>query len=351
MKKIILIDFEGIQSYGLYIPYMFSMAIKKDEKTYKTFTKSIDFKKLNYKNWSKLMLEKIENVVFNELSINSWNEFNDKAEFYGWAPAYENKIFRNLKISKNIVVKDIKDNNLFKAPLALNILKNKKDKNQFPKFYSIISNKKILELFPGLAKSEINKKIIGNNGHTASVCGYIYWRLVNNEPTWNFLKKYISKEEIFNEMRNYSYSDIQTMIYAFQIKDQLNANIKQICNLISTNAKLEETLNNDNSLYKILDALKNTKHTNLTNDYIKIINNSSMNENEKTLLITFFTTIFSIKKFEDLKPWLSLNNQKILEEKIKDNSNTLIKNKQEFNSLLSNLYNNFKKQNIKIIMS
>ncbi|UUD36937.1 Uncharacterised protein [Mycoplasmopsis californica] len=350
-KNVVLIDFEGIQSYGISIPYMFSMAIKKDEKTYKTFTKWVDFKNVNEKNWSELMLKEIENVVFEELSIKSWQEFAETSQFWGWAPEFENRIFKNLKTGTQIIANDIRDGNFDRARVALNTLKNGKGESQFPKFRSVMLNKNVLRIIPGYAKSEINKKMIEKNGRMASVCGYIYWKLTNGDPKWKSLTKYITSQEMFDEMVNYSYSDVETMVYAYEIKDELKEKLVSIYNLSSSNTKLENALNEQKSFYKVLEALKETKYNNLTKDYPKLIETSSLDKKEKALLITFFDALFSIKKFETLKQWLSLNNKKTLKTRIETNTNNLKKSEERRQEVLNDIFNKFSTINIKIIRS
>lgn len=291
-KKIILIDFEGIQSFGEKIPYMFSLSIRQDSENYLIRNRQIKPQEMVEDLWQNALLKLLEDELLKKQNLKNWEEFNQKCELFGWDTHYENSIFLKLFNGEQIVKATDLSTKGFLFSLSKFEQNNLEEKPFFPGFKTILMTKKhkaILAL-PGFLKKEINSSACKKDGRLASIGGYVFREMALKHPIWDTFQKYLGHKKLNNELKQYSISDIQKVAIAFEGQNTIKD--------ITINKKIN--LNKLKPLRKELTILKKI------NTLLKIIEDKNLNNKEDTIQAVLFNNMKSPEQID--KNIIHLNN-------------------------------------------
>ncbi|MDJ1648247.1 hypothetical protein [Mycoplasma phocimorsus] len=299
----ILIDFEGISSFYVNVPYMFSLAYKNGVNEWTIVSKMIPYDKMNSNNWAESMLFELEQIIFNQLKVTNWKEFNKKFCFYAWSNEYENSVFRKIFDKEDVV---ISAENMIpdKIQIALDNFKDIEKDNYFVKFkHSFLSqNNSIKSILPSFINRELRDKALQHDGRLASILGFVN-REINVNKKWKHLKGDAVLCTLEEELFKYSISDIRSMILLFNKANEIQHYYYEINKnklIISSN---KQKINIYDNYIELLNGLEKYNLLGAYGDLSQMLtlfftkNNIEENE-ESNMIIRLYKKILNTSKYK-----------------------------------------------------
>lgn len=349
-KKIILIDFEGIQSFGEYIPFMFSIAIKNDDGSYLIRTRQLSCSSMTTEKWANDLGLLLKLEILNRFDLKDWNEFNEKFDIYGWDPSFENRIFKEITKDTNstLQVKNVLDGmpsvSLSKLTEGTSI-----NRNYFSSLKNIVNNKtnSHYKSIPSAYKSEINKTAMKQDGRIASIYGYIFREISNQNHKWTEIAKIITPKTISHELKEYSSDDIRQTALMYESMNEYKEHAKLISGIKEKIAPLKRNVKMLTKLKNLIESISNSK---ILSDNIltpknylnKFLIHEKLSENKDArILISLFQILWSNQIQNEIwnnlsTPYTTLINSQLnsLQNKILNLTNQMNKHFNAFKKVL-----------------